>query len=110
MDIQLHQNVTGSYKKKCAGTLVELQDRQNIKRQRYRNSGENYLTNARLNLRTSFVWEKKKNTMASEMSWQIALRRTGTDFCVIDNSGSFANFRVLIFTQERISTYVNLCP
>ena len=45
------------------------------------------------------------------MSWCNVLRRAGSDFCVNDNfPGTFVDFRLKIFTQERINTYVDACP
>ena len=38
-------------------------------------------------------------------------RRAGLDYCVDDNfPGTFADFRLNIFTQEKISSYGNPCP
>ena len=38
------------------------------------------------------------------------LRRAGSDYCVNDNFPStFVNFHLKIFTQERISAYVDPC-
>ena len=43
------------------------------------------------------------------MSWSNVLRRSSSDFCVNDNfSGTFVDFCLKIFTQERISTYDDL--
>ena len=39
------------------------------------------------------------------------LRRAGLDYCVNDNfPGTFTDFRVKIFTQEKISSYGDPCP
>ena len=39
------------------------------------------------------------------------LSETGSDFCATDHfPGTFANFCFMIFTQERISTYVDPFP
>ena len=45
------------------------------------------------------------------MSWCNVLRRACSDYCVNDNfPGTFANFRLKIFTQEKISSYGdNVC-
>ena len=73
--------------------------------------GENYLINTRLNLKTKFVSEKKKNTIRSEMSWSNILQRTGLDFCATNNfEGIYAHFCFIIFIQERIITYIDPCP
>ena len=48
------------------------------------NCGENYSINTRLNLKARFVWEKKKNTRISEISWLNVLWRTGSDFFPTD--------------------------
>ena len=60
---------------------------------------------------------KKKHTIIGEMSWcnllrwYHVLRRAGADFCVNDNfPGTVLDFRLKIFTQERISIYVDTCP
>ena len=40
------------------------------------------------------------------MSWCNVLRRAGSDYCVNDNFPStFADFRLMIFTQDKISSY-----
>ena len=40
------------------------------------------------------------------MSWCNVLRRADSDYCVNDNFPStFADFRLKIFTQEKISSY-----
>ena len=40
------------------------------------------------------------------MSWCNVLRRAGSDYYVNDNfPGIFADFRLKIFTQEKISSY-----
>ena len=45
------------------------------------------------------------------MSWRNALRRVGSDYCVNDNfPGTFADFRLKIFTQEKNSSYGDPCP
>ena len=56
----------------------------------------------------------------SEMSWCNVLRRVGSDYCVNDISqGTFADFSLKIFTQERkiftkdiysISSHGDPCP
>ena len=48
--------------------------------------------------------------MISEISWCNVLRGAGSD-CVNDNfSGTFADLRLKIFTQEKNSSYGDLCP
>ena len=45
------------------------------------------------------------------MSWCNVLRRTGSDYCVNDDfPGTFADFILTIFTQEKISSYGDPCP
>ena len=45
------------------------------------------------------------------LRWYHVLRRAGSDFCVNDNfPGTVLDFRLKIFTQERISIYVDTCP
>ena len=45
------------------------------------------------------------------MFWCNVLRRAGSDYCVNDISpGTFADFRLKIFTQEKISSYGDPCP
>ena len=45
------------------------------------------------------------------MSWCNVLRRAGSDYCVNDNfSGTFADFLLKIFTQEKSSSYGDPCP
>ena len=45
------------------------------------------------------------------MSWSNVIRRASSDFYVNDNfPGTFVDFRLKIFTQERISTYDDPCP
>ena len=47
----------------------------------------------------------------NEMSWCNVLRRVGSDYFVNDISpGTFADFRLKIFTQEKISLYGDPCP
>ena len=47
----------------------------------------------------------------NEMSWFNRLRRGGPDYCVNDNfPGTFADFRLNIFSQEKISSYGDPCP
>ena len=46
------------------------------------------------------------NNSFFKMFWCNVLRRAGSDYCVNDISpGSFADFRLKIFTQEKISSY-----
>ena len=62
--------------------------------------------------KTRFVSEKKKNTIKSEMLWCNVLQITGSDFyATSDFKGTFARFRFMVFTQERINTYIdqNIC-
>ena len=48
--------------------------------------------------------EKKKHTVTDEISWCNVLWRAGTDLCVNDNfPGTFVDFCIKIFIQERIS-------
>ena len=54
-------------------------------------------------------------TIISEISWCNVLRRAGSDYCVLlritDNfPGTFACFRLKIFTEEKISSYGDQCP
>ena len=45
------------------------------------------------------------------MSWCNILRRAGSDYCVNDKfPGTFGDFRLKIFTQEKISSYGDPCP
>ena len=45
------------------------------------------------------------------MFWSNVLRRARLDFCENDNfPGTFVDFRLDIFSQERISTYDDPCP
>ena len=45
------------------------------------------------------------------MPWSNVLRKAGSDFCVKDNFlGTFVDFCLKIFTQERISTYDDPYP
>ena len=53
-----------------------------------------------LNLKTRFIWEKKKHTIISEMSWCNVLRRAGSDFCVNNFPGTFVDFRFKELTQK----------
>ena len=57
-----------------------------------------------------FIWEKTKHSIISEVSWCIVLWREGSDYCVNNNfPGTFVDFRLKIFTQERICCCVNAC-
>ena len=48
--------------------------------------------------------------MISEISWRKFIRRVGSDNCVNDNfPGTFADFRLKTFTQEKISSYGDPC-
>ena len=50
-------------------------------------------------------------SLISEMFWWHVLRRAGSDYCVNDISpGTFADFRLKIFTQEKISSYDDPYP
>ena len=72
---------------------------------------ENYSINTRVNLKTRLVWEKKKKTIINEMLWCNVLWRTVFNFSPTDNfAGTFAHFCFMIFTLERINTYVDPCP
>ena len=45
------------------------------------------------------------------LRWYHVLRRADLDFCINDNfPGTVLDFRLKIFTQERISIYVDTCP
>ena len=45
------------------------------------------------------------------MSWCNVLRRAGSDYCVNDNfPGTFTDLCIKVFTQEKISSYVDPCP
>ena len=73
------------------------------------NFGENYWTKTRLNLKARFIWEKKKHTITSEISWSNVLKGAGSDSC--DNfPGTFVEFPLKIFSQERIANYDYPCP
>ena len=103
--IWCHQNFT---EKKLRGTGWTPRHTEYQKLKRLTNCAENYSINARLNLKTRFVSEKKKNTIISAMSRCNVFQRTGLGFCVINNfQGTFAHFHFLIFTQERINKYVD---
>ena len=94
---------------KSVAALDEL--RMNFTKKKVKNCGKNYSIKTRLNLNTRFVWEAKNNTIISVMSRCNVLQRTGPDFCATDNfHGTFAHFHFMIFTQERISMYVDSCP
>ena len=44
------------------------------------------------------------------MSWCNVLRRAGSDYCVNDNfPGTFTDFYLKIFTQEKMSSYPDPC-
>ena len=96
------------YWKKFRGTGWTPRYKEYQKFKKLTNCGENYSINTRLNWKTRFVSEKKKNTIISEMSRCNVLQRTDLDFCVINNfQGTFAHFHFMIFTQERINEYVD---
>ena len=64
-----------------------------------------------MKLKSRFIWEKKKRIIISEMPFCNVFRRADLDCCVNDNfPGTFADFRLKIITQEKISSYGNLCP
>ena len=45
------------------------------------------------------------------MSLCNVLRRAGSEYCVNDNfPGTLVDFRLKIFTQEKISIYADPCP
>ena len=52
-----------------------------------------------------------EHTKISEMSWcNNVLRRPGSDYYVnLNFRGTFANFRVKVFTQEKINSYGGPC-
>ena len=57
------------------------------------------------------VYLREIETKISDMSWYNVLRRAGSDYCVNDNfPGTFADFRLKIFTQEKITSYGDPCP
>ena len=58
-----------------------------------------------LNLKTSFIWDKKKHTIANEMSWCNVLWRKGSGYYENDFPGTFVDFCFKKFTQEIISSY-----
>ena len=95
--IRIFCGFTGSYKKRKE-PLDEPQDT---------NCWKNYLINTMLNLKTKFVWEKKKNAIISEMTWCNVLQRTDSDFCATNNFQGTSHFRFVISTQEKINTYVD---
>ena len=73
--------------------------------------GENYRINTRLNLKARFIWAKKKHATISEMSWSNILWGAGSDSCVNNNfSGTLVDFRLKMFSQERIGTYDDPYP
>ena len=75
------------------------------------NCYKNYWNKTMLKLKTKFIWEKKKHSIISEMSWCNVLQRAGSDYCVYDYfPGPFVDFCIKIFIQERISSYVDPCP
>ena len=69
---------------------------------------KNYQNNLMLNLQTMFIWDKKKHTITSEMSWCNILWRAGLGYYVNDFPGTFANFYFKKFTQEIISSYADI--
>ena len=69
------------------------------------------MINTRLNLKTRFVRERKKNAIISKMSLYSVLRRTSSYLCPADNlPRALTSFSFMIFTQERNSTYVDPRP
>ena len=75
------------------------------------NFGKNYRIKTRLNLKVKFIWAKNKHTRISEMSCSNVLWGAGSDSCVNDNFPStFVDFRLKIFSQERIDIYDDPCP
>ena len=45
------------------------------------------------------------------MSWCTVLQRAGSDYCANDNfPGTFADFCLKIFNQEKLSSCGDLCP
>ena len=71
-------------------------------------AAKNYQNNLMLNLQTMFIWDKKKHTITSEMSWCNILWRAGLGYYVNDFPGTFADFYFKRFTQEIISSYVDI--
>ena len=63
-----------------------------------------------LNLKTWFIWEKKKHTIMNEISSCNILRRAGSDYYVNDFPGTLVDFCFKKFTQEISSSYADPCP
>ena len=61
-----------------------------------------------LNLKTRFIWDKKKHTITSEMSCCNVLWKAGSGYYVNDFPGSFVDFCFKKFTQEIISSYADV--
>ena len=60
---------------------------------------------AHVKFKSRFIWEKK-DTIISELSWCNVLWRAGSNYYANDNfPGTFVDFRLKKFTQERISSY-----
>ena len=58
--------------------------------------------NTRLNLKTRFIWEKKKHTIISELPWCNVLRRAILDFCgTINFPDNFVGFRFKIYILKK---------
>ena len=53
-----------------------------------------------LNLKTMFTLEKKKHTIISEMSWCNVLQKPGSNYCVNNFPGIFADFRLRNLTKK----------
>ena len=62
-----------------------------------------------INLKTWFIWEKKKHAVISEMSWCNVLRKADSNYYVNNFPCTFVDFRFKKFTQETISSYADPC-
>ena len=69
---------------------------------------KNYQNNLMLNVKTRSMWEEKKHTIASEMSWCNVLWRAGPGYYLNDFPGTFVDFCFKKFTQEIISSYADV--
>ena len=69
--------------------------------QKVTSCAENYAINTRLDLKITFVWEKKNNIIMNEITWRNILWKTGLDFCVTDNfPGTFIDFSWYLLKKE----------
>ena len=53
-----------------------------------------------LNLKTRYIWEKKKHTIISEMFWCNILQKAGPDYDVNDFPGTSVDFSFKKFTRN----------